>query len=152
MNRLQVIGRLGRDPELKQTSHGLVATLSVATNEYGRDKKVHTEWHDLVLFDPLSATARDYLRKGVEIFAEGRMHTRKWTDAEGRQRVDKDMRVDALRILRVPRADLVGQPLELLGSIESVLRQMHAGTLTNATSEDVANMIATVRELLTEGK
>lgn len=92
INKAIIIGNLGADPDVRFTPSGsAVANLSIATNERWKDKqtgevKEKTEWHRVVLFGKLGEIARDYLRKGSQIFVEGRIQTRKWQGQDGQDR------------------------------------------------------------------
>lgn len=91
LNKVMLIGRLGRDPELRTTKQGTpVATMSVATSEKYKDKKGEaiekTEWHRLVAWDRLAELADKYLGKGDLAYFEGRLQTREWEDKEGNKR------------------------------------------------------------------
>ena len=90
LNRAQLIGNLGADPEIWHTQNGNpVGNLRLATTERWTDKntgekKEKTEWHRVVIFsEPLCAIAEQYLRKGSKVFIEGQIQTRKWTDQHG---------------------------------------------------------------------
>ena len=83
-----LIGRLGRDPEIKYTNSGTaVANFSIATSESWKDKngqkQERTEWHGIVAWGKLAEFAQNYLKKGNLIYAEGRLQTRDWTDEVG---------------------------------------------------------------------
>lgn len=91
INRVILIGNLGKDPEVRHLDSGLVkATFSLATTETfkGKDGNPtdHTEWHNIVLWRRLAENAEKYLRKGNQIYLEGRIRTRKWEDKEGNTR------------------------------------------------------------------
>lgn len=89
VNRVTILGNLGNDPEVKYTnSGGAIANLTVATSESWNDKvtgekKEITEWHRVVLFGKLAEVAGEYLRKGSQVYIEGQLRTRKWTDNAG---------------------------------------------------------------------
>ena len=88
LNRIQLIGRLGRDPELRYTQDGVaLARLAVATHETWKDdqgqKQERTEWHRVVLFGRQAEIAAEYLKKGRSVYIEGRLQTRKYTDKDG---------------------------------------------------------------------
>ena len=90
LNRVQLIGNLGRDPELRSKQDGSsVATFNLATSESWKDKHTgerqeRVEWHKIVTFDErLCDLAEKYLRKGAKVFVEGQLKTRKWTDNAG---------------------------------------------------------------------
>jgi single-strand DNA-binding protein len=91
VNKVILIGNLGRDPEIRYTPNGLaIATLTLATTEAWKDKQngenqERTEWHRLVFYNRLAEIAGEYLRKGSKIFVEGRLQTRKWQDKNTNQ-------------------------------------------------------------------
>ncbi|MBS1849692.1 MAG: single-stranded DNA-binding protein [Acidobacteria bacterium] len=85
LNRVQLIGNLGKDPEVKYTPSGTpVAKLTIATNERFKDKggewQDRTEWHNVVLWQRLAEIAGEYLKKGGKVYIEGRLQTRSWDD------------------------------------------------------------------------
>ncbi|QQS13576.1 MAG: single-stranded DNA-binding protein [Rhodospirillales bacterium] len=93
VNKVILIGNLGRDPEIKtMQSGGMIVNMSVATSENWRDKasgerKERTEWHRVVIFnDKIGEVAQKFLRKGSKVYLEGQLATRKWTDKEGQER------------------------------------------------------------------
>jgi single-strand DNA-binding protein len=93
VNKVILIGNLGRDPEIRSTQSGnRIANLSIATSESWRDKstgerKERTEWHRVVIFnDRLVDIAEKYLKKGAKVYLEGALQTRKWTDNSGQER------------------------------------------------------------------
>ena len=90
VNKVILVGNLGRDPEMRSTQDGAkIVQLSVATSDNWKDKssgerKEKTEWHRVVVFnDRLAEVAEKYLRKGSKIYVEGQLQTRKWTDKDG---------------------------------------------------------------------
>ena len=92
LNKVQLIGRLGADPEIKQMVNGKnVARLSIATSQSWKDKstgerKEKTEWHKIVIFNEgLVNVVRQYLKKGANIYVEGQLSTRKWRDEKSGQ-------------------------------------------------------------------
>lgn len=91
MNKIQIIGRLGKDPELKYTATGTpVANFSVATSEKWKDKNgqvnERTEWHRCVVWGKLGELCNQYLAKGRQVYIEGKMQTRDWEDNNGVKR------------------------------------------------------------------
>lgn len=91
INRVILIGNLGKDPEVRHLDNGLVkASFSLATTETfkGKDGNPtdHTEWHNIVLWRRLAENAEKYLKKGNQIYLEGKIRTRKWEDKEGNTR------------------------------------------------------------------
>ena len=104
LNRIQLIGRLGRDPELRYTQDGVaLARLAVATHETWKDdqgqKQERTEWHRVVLFGKVAEIAREHLAKGALVYLEGRLQTRKWAGDDGVERYATEVVADTLRML-----------------------------------------------------
>jgi single-strand DNA-binding protein len=98
LNRVQLIGNLGRDPEVRATQSGkAVTTLTVATGESWRDDRTgerveRTEWHRVVIFNEgLGKVVADHLRKGAKVYLEGQLRTRKWQDASGADRYSTEI-------------------------------------------------------------
>lgn len=89
VNKVIIVGTLGNDPEVKYSASGsAIANLSVATSEQWKDKqtgekKEQTEWHRVVIFGKLAEVAGEYLRKGSQVYIEGQLRTRKWSDSNG---------------------------------------------------------------------
>jgi single-strand DNA-binding protein len=89
MNKVQIIGYMGADPEIRYMPDGTpTATITVATTDVWKDKqtgqkKEKTEWHRIVFFRGLAEVVGEYLKKGSLVYVEGRNRTRKWTDKEG---------------------------------------------------------------------
>jgi single-strand DNA-binding protein len=106
VNKVILIGNLGKDPEVKYTPSGLpVANFSLATNERYKDKdgnwQDRTEWHNIVAWQRLAEIAGEYLKKGRSVYIEGRLQTRSWDDKESGQ--------------KKYRTEIVAQDLVLLG-------------------------------------
>ncbi len=104
VNKVILVGNLGRDPEIKQLpSGGSLANLSIATSESWRDKssgerKESTEWHRVVIFNEnLAKVAEQYLRKGAKVFIEGQIQTRKWTDQQGQDKYSTEIVLNRFR-------------------------------------------------------
>lgn len=107
LNRIQIIGNLGAEPEVRSTPGGTrVANLRVATNEQWTDKsgqkQEHTEWHRVVLYGALADIAEKYMRKGGRIFVEGSLRTDKWTDRDGNDRYTTEVRAQNVILLDGP--------------------------------------------------
>ena len=100
INKVILIGTLGRDPEVRYAANGnAIANLSVATTEQWTDRNTgqrqeRTEWHRVVMFGKLAEIAGQYLRKGSQVYLEGRLQTRKWTDQNGQDRWSTEVVVD----------------------------------------------------------
>jgi single-strand DNA-binding protein len=91
VNKVILVGHLGKDPEVKYTPQGTaVAKFSVATNWRSKDKEGqwqdHTEWHNIVLWERLAEVAGEYLKKGRQVYIEGRLQTRSWDDKQTGQK------------------------------------------------------------------
>ena len=104
LNKVMVIGRLGRDPELKYTQAGApVCTLNVATDESYTDRdgnKVDkAEWHRVVVFQKAAENCSQYLAKGSLVFVEGSLQTRKWQDQQGQDRYVTEIRAHRVQFL-----------------------------------------------------
>ena len=105
VNKVFLIGNLGNDPEVRQTSTGnAVANASLATSDSWRDKESgelqeRTEWHRLVFFNRLAEIVGEYLHKGSKIYVEGIIRTRKWTDKEGIERYTTEIVVNEMHML-----------------------------------------------------
>ena len=105
INKVILIGNLGVDPESRTTPSGLTVTnIRIATSErrkgQGGEWTEETEWHRVVLFDRLAETAREYLRKGSQVYIEGSIRTRKWQDKDGNDRYT---------------TEIVGRDMQMLG-------------------------------------
>ena len=104
VNKVILVGNLGRDPEIRSTQNGTkVANLSVATSENWRDKNSgerqgKTEWHRVVLFDErLVDVAERFLKKGSKVYLEGQLQTRKWTDQSGAEKYTTEVVLQRFR-------------------------------------------------------
>lgn len=90
LNKVQIIGHLGKDPELRQAGDTPVVNFSVATSERWNDKQGEkqekTEWHNVVAWRALAENCNKYLHKGSKVYAEGKLQTRKWEDKDGNDR------------------------------------------------------------------
>ncbi|MGH7113063.1 MAG: single-stranded DNA-binding protein [Stellaceae bacterium] len=98
VNKVILIGNLGRDPEIRSTQDGMrIANLNLATSESWRDRasgerKERTEWHRVVIFNEnLVGIAEKYLKKGAKVYLEGALQTRKWTDNAGQERYSTEI-------------------------------------------------------------
>jgi single-strand DNA-binding protein len=107
INKVILVGNLGRDPEIRYTANGAaVANVTVATSESWKDKTTgeqqeKTEWHRIVFFNRLAEIVGEYLKKGSQIYVEGKLQTRKWQDQSGQDRYT---------------TEVVGNEMQMLGS------------------------------------
>ena len=107
LNRVMLIGNLGRDPEVRYTGSGAaVANFTLATNEVWTNKEgrreERTEWHRIVVFGKTAEVCREYLKKGRQVYVEGRLQTRQWEDREGNKRTTTE--INAQNIVFLGRA------------------------------------------------
>ncbi len=105
VNKVILVGTLGRDPETKTFQNGGSLTqFSIATSESWTDKntgerKEQTEWHRIVLHNRLGEIAQQYLRKGSKVYIEGSLRTRQWTDQNGQERYTTEIRGEQMQML-----------------------------------------------------
>jgi len=105
VNKVIVVGNLGKDPEMRyMPSGGAVANLTIATSESWKDKNTgeqreETEWHRVVMFNRLGEIAGEYLKKGSKIYIEGRLKTRKWQDNNGQDRYTTEIVASEMQML-----------------------------------------------------
>lgn len=116
VNRVTILGNLGNDPEVKYTASGsAIANLTVATSESWNDKatgekKEITEWHRVVLFGKLAEVAGEYLRKGSQVYIEGQLRTRKWTDNAGVEKYTTEIVVGMNGVMQMLGGKQEGKP------------------------------------------
>ncbi len=99
INKVIIVGTLGQDPDVKYTASGSpVVNVSVATNENWKDKQgeaqERTEWHRIVIFGKIAEVAAQYLKKGSQVYFEGKIQTRKWQDQSGQDRYTTEIVID----------------------------------------------------------
>ena len=111
LNKVMLIGNLGRDPEIRYTTGGTaVANFTMATTERWNDqssgeRKERTEWHRVVVWGKQAEIAGEYLRKGRPVFVEGSMQTREWTDRDGNKRYTTEVKAQRFQMLGGRRDD-----------------------------------------------
>ncbi|MGX5174758.1 single-stranded DNA-binding protein [Aliikangiella sp. IMCC44653] len=100
INKVILVGNLGQDPEVRYTPNGsAIANISIATSESWKDKNTgqmqeKTEWHRVSFFGKLAEIAGEYLKKGSQVYVEGKLQTRKWQDKQGQDRYTTEVVVD----------------------------------------------------------
>ena len=105
VNKVILVGNVGMDPEVRATESGAkVARVRLATTEYFRDRQSgenrdHTEWHTVILWRALADVVDKYVRKGSQIYVEGRLRTREWTDQQGQKRYSTEILADTMNLL-----------------------------------------------------
>ena len=123
VNKVILIGNLGKDPEIRRLENGaVVATFSIATSESFTDKnsgekKEITDWHDIVLWRGLAEIAEKYIRKGTKIYVEGKLKKRSWQDKEGNTKYNTEVIGEELTILsRIETSDKTAAPYNSSGT------------------------------------
>lgn len=104
INKVILVGNLGKDPDIKKMTNGeSVANITIATTENWKDKsgvkQEKTEWHNLVFYRRLAEIAGEYLKKGSQIYVEGKLQTRKWQTKEGQDRYSTEIIVSEMQML-----------------------------------------------------
>ena len=105
VNKIIIVGNLGKDPEMRSFPNGdQIANVTIATTDKWKDKasgepKEHTEWHRVVFSNRLAEIVGQYLKKGSQVYVEGSLRTRKWTDAAGVEKYSTEIRADSMQML-----------------------------------------------------
>lgn len=104
VNKVILVGNLGRDPEVRYTpDNSAITNISIATTDVWRDKngdkQERTEWHRVAFFGKLAEIAGEYLKKGSQVYVEGRLQTRKWQDKDGQDRYTTEIVADRMQML-----------------------------------------------------
>ena len=105
VNKVIIVGNLGRDPEVRSFPNGdRVANVAIATTDKWKDKQSNemreaTEWHRVQFTGRLAEIVEQYLRKGSQVYVEGSLRTRKWTDKDGQERYTTEIRADQMQML-----------------------------------------------------
>ncbi len=131
INKVILVGNLGNDPEIRYTPSGsAIANLSIATSEQWKDKttgepREKTEWHRVVIFGKLAEIAGEYLRKGSQVYLEGKLQTRKWQDQSGQDKYTTEVVID------------IGGSMQMLGGRASgnMPASNDQGSMTNNTAQ-----------------
>lgn len=115
LNKIMLIGNLGKDPEVRATPSGqMVANFSIATTEKWKGKdsgqwEEKTEWHNIVVWGKLAELCREYLHKGRPVYIEGKLQTRSWDDKEGKKRYTTEVLAQTIQFLGA-RSDSASAP------------------------------------------
>jgi single-strand DNA-binding protein len=118
VNKVIIVGNLGRDPETRYMPNGeAVTNVAVATTESWKDKnsgekKELTEWHRITFYRKLAEIAGQYLKKGSQVYVEGRLQTRKWTDKDGVERYTTEIIADTMQMLGSRQGMGGGAPMD----------------------------------------
>lgn len=105
INKVILVGNLGKDPEIRYSASGAaIANITIATSDSWKDKQTgekqeRTEWHRVVFFNRLAEVVGEYLKKGSQVYVEGRLQTRKWQDKEGQDRYTTEIVASEMQML-----------------------------------------------------
>jgi len=105
VNKVILVGNLGQDPDVRYTADGrAIANISIATTDSWKDKNTgeqqdRTEWHRVVFFSRLAEIVSEYLKKGAQVYVEGRLQTRKWQDKDGNDRYTTEIVANEMQML-----------------------------------------------------
>ena len=141
VNKVILVGRLGRDPETRYTTAGqAVANFSLATDESFKDRsgerQKRTEWHKIVVWGKQAEIAQQYLKKGSLIYVEGRIQTRQWDDREGQKRTSYEIIANNFRMLG-GRAEAPAAGAAASGEAEAPAAADEAGAAPEISDEDI---------------
>ncbi len=118
INKVILVGRLGRDPEVRYTPSGVtVANFSIATSDTWKDKDTgqkqeKTEWHRIVAWRRLGEICGEYLRKGKQVYIEGKLQTRSWEDRDGNKRYTTEIIAQNMQMLDAQNRDMKADPVD----------------------------------------
>lgn len=115
VNKIYLVGNLGADPELRYTPTGApVTTFTLATNEHYQDQEgkqqERTEWHRLVAWGKMAERCADMLRKGSQVYVDGKITSNKWQDRDGVDRTTTEIKIDQMRMFWAPEKNRVNPP------------------------------------------
>ncbi|MDR4987547.1 MAG: single-stranded DNA-binding protein [Bacteroidales bacterium] len=123
VNKVILLGNLGKDPDIRTLESGTkLARVSLATNDYFKNKSgetiERTEWHNVVLWHQRAELAEKYLRKGSQLYVEGRLQTRQWEDKEGNKRYTTEIIADVINLVggRPEAGDTTPSPPDSMGA------------------------------------
>ncbi|WP_118785430.1 single-stranded DNA-binding protein [Haemophilus haemolyticus] len=122
VNKVIIVGHLGNDPEIRTMPNGdAVANISVATSESWNDRNTGerrevTEWHRIVFYRRQAEICGEYLRKGSQVYVEGRLRTRKWQDQNGQDRYTTEIQGDVMQMLGARNQNTGGYPSDMGGA------------------------------------
>jgi single-strand DNA-binding protein len=146
VNKVILLGNLGKDPELRYTPDRVpVCTFSLATNERRKDQSGnwvdHTEWHRVVCFGKTAEHCNTYLKKGRQVFVEGKIHTNKWQDKEGKDRYTTEITAHSVQFIGGREAGsgmtMADAPVQAAVGQDVVSSLQTADSLEGGGSQDV---------------
>ena len=142
VNKVILIGNLGQDPDTKYMPSGSAVTnLRVATSESFKDRETgqqqeRTEWHSVAMFGRLAEIAGEYLRKGSQVYIEGRLRTRKWQDKQGQDRYSTEIIADQMQMLG-SRGGAAGAAADATSAERPASRSRAAATQEAELDDDI---------------
>src|SRR5205823_12260672 len=142
VNKVILVGRLGRDPELKYTANGVpFCRFSMATDDVWNDKSAgerqeKTEWHNIVVWDRLAEICNQYLTKGRLIYIEGSLQTREWDDQEGNKRKITEIRARDMVMLGSGSGENTGGAQRRAATVEGAAGGNNAAATTTTITDD----------------
>lgn len=139
VNKVILLGHLGKDPELRVTASGAnVASFSLATSERRKDQsgewKDAVEWHNVVVFGKTADNACKFLKKGSQVYVEGKIHTRKWQDKEGKDRYTTEITGEVLKFVGKKEA---GERAQTNAYPKEVDSGAYQGSESNMQDDDI---------------
>lgn len=150
VNRVILLGNLGKDPEVRRLENGaVVATFSIATNETYKDREgqqqTQTEWHNVVVWRHLAEIAEKYLKKGKLIYLEGKLTTRKWQDKDGNNRYTTEVVANNFRMM----PNTGGSPYPGPSAQDEPARTSYGSNSSNAAATTATTTTATTEAPVT---
>jgi single-strand DNA-binding protein len=131
LNKVQIIGNLGSDPESRQAGESTVTNFTVATTERWKDRngeqQESTEWHKIVAWGKLAEICSQYLHKGKQVYVEGAIQTRKWQDKDGNDRYTTEIKAFTMKMLgfvgqtQAPAKDM---PLDVPNEVKNLAKKL----------------------------
>ena len=143
VNKVLLVGNLGRDPEVRYTpDNNAITNISVATTDRYKDKntgeqKEITEWHRVVFFNRLAEIAGEYLKKGSQVYIEGRLRTRNWTDKSGVEKYTTEIIADQMQMLGGGRGESGEQDSEQQQPRQQQPRQRQQRPVADDLEDDI---------------
>ena len=143
VNKVILVGNLGRDPEIKYTASGAaIANVTIATTDSWNDKQTgekveKTEWHRVVAFQRLAEIMGEYLKKGSQVYIEGRLQTRKWQDQNGQDRWTTEIVANDMQMLGGRGGDAGGQQQGSGGGFRKPAAQQQPASDNDFADDDI---------------
>jgi single-strand DNA-binding protein len=149
VNKAILVGNLGKDPEMRYTPNGVaVCSFPMATSETYKDRNsgervTQTEWHNIVIWRGMAETAEKYLKKGSQVFIEGKIKTRSWEDQQGQKRYTTEVVADVMQLLDRPNSNQGGSTTSGNQSMQTASASSNDNNAGQTQNEAAATMQAT---------